>query len=501
MSIAEIHHPKNISEITFSNHFLLNSAIRDSLARLPEGSTDREKNRIKNGLTRRLGPFLDESFEIASQLDSKPYADHIKDITKLLDVKIGFISCPDGRISAIAQFDPGFARGHRRLQGLFDTRPSTSRTDEQVLTEWEIKAAIETYIVSRKIGQEVPEIVEFYGPHIFSSRPRHGCGAATEKLLKVPNTLISAMDYGAIYEYFEELGDNYRAFENVARNAGGKLTAIDTTHDAASQGLIFGLKLRYDEYGENMFDKSKSLRDNLEDMHNNKQILMTELLANELEESIREEARSRFIFNDINIENTKLLATNLINIGQIAKTLTEKHKATNFDFIPNGIKGGLSEKALNTLAYTAIRNCVFRVLTGYGDKLQDHKEQFVSIGTPMPGPFNVNNQSLSQANYDHSGIPTLLKVARGVAPSLGINPEEEATVMLVTAEFDPEENIDTEIRMKNRILKQSFVESQAAEIRAKYAEEIKYGKLVVIGTLCNPKEKRITHISNSALVK
>ena len=485
-------------------------AKQDALARLPENASEQARARIENAVTKRLTPYIEEGKVIGRQITTNEYKNFAESTKAFLNVDIGAVGCSDGRIVAPAIATPRIAHVHRRIQGMPETRKSTGRDKAHVMEDPLISASIKNSIDQRRQAGKNPELVEFVGPHIFSADPGHGCGAAAAK--------VESMDYGAIKEYFDELGEGFYAFNKNAELARGKGTTFDLTHDAYSQGLIFGLKNAYDnatQANSEMFDHSKSLRKNLINMHNNKQILMTELLRRELKDEIAQKAAKKGVFK-LNLKNAEQFAHNYMTIGTIAREITEEHEKTGFSWIPDALKQddvdlsiSKSPNAIRALAYTAVQNCVYTELGNIQPSkhsLLRHPEQLIRVGN-IGHAFNRNTIPFIQVtptgilrDKDLEGVKALHGLATKFLPDQGINLEEEARVIIVTGEYDESMYTKPEFAMKEKCRVESIVMENAAMIRNALmtdrveSQSIREGRTVVIPTLHKPDSREMTHV-------
>ncbi len=489
---------------------LVNAAKKDALIRLPDKAEVAARERVTTAIENRFGPYIEESKEISRQLNTEEYQSYIREIDDFLDVTYGSVVCPDGRILAISFFDPRVGRINRRLAGMPDVRRSTEDA-APVLDDPTISAAIGNAIIDREEAGGSTDVVEFIGPHISSENPDHGCGATKGKVTGKGRPAKTAMKYGGIYAYFDELGDEFVAFDTVAKRAGGTGWTFDMTHDAYSQGLIFGLKKVYDEKNKHMFDPQASLRENLKKLHENGNILMTELLDERFEGAIIEAAQVRGI-TQINSRDPKNLAENVMTIGHIAKEITQQEEESGFDWIPqhlrtyhNEFSGEEESKPANvirTLAYHAIRNSVYRILSGIplGEHdLLEHPEQLIRVG-PVGAAYNVETIPFIQVTPDGElkqkdvdGVKKLYGLSEGILPELGVDFEKEGRVIVTTGEHDTTIYRDPKIANSALLKEKKIVQNNAAKLRDEFSEGIPTGDTVIIGVVYE-KNTAIAHI-------
>lgn len=481
-------------------HQLLVQASHDALSRI-KSLTPEVTGRIQTALERRFLPYAIENESIAKQLESPEYRKFVKEIDAFLDAKVGFGACPDGRVSPFSLADPKVASIHRRLQGLPETRQSTTEEHVWVLDDPDLAASIKTDMQEREEEGKSNELVEFVGPHIHSSHPAHGCGACIGKLAAKGRTPELGMRYGGIAEYFEELGDGFNAFDNVVKIAGGKGTTFDLTHDAYSQGFIVGLRNEYKNFNKNL-----SLRQNLELLAARKKILMTEKFDEIFTQNIIDESTKMGVEGYIDVSDYEQFGKNAMLIGRIAKKITIQEEAKGYRWIPESIKDGKSQTAVRVLAYHAIRNTVYRVL---GDiqpgqhMLQEHPEQLIRVG-PIGSDYNIRNIAFVQStprgrlqSGDIEGVDKLYNLSYGILRKLGADLQREGRIILITGIYDSTHHASRKSARAELNEVESVVLNNAAWIRKKFAESIQTGEAIVIGCLFDPLTRRLTHVLSS----
>ncbi len=480
------------------------SATRDALSRLPEGNGHEARARILRGIENRFKPTVLESEEIADQLKTPEYLHYKEEIAEFLDwARIGIIVCPDGRINPyLAISDPGVMVFHQRLAGKPEVRPSSGTQGGMTLNDPNITGGLVTAVRKRReINPEV-EMIEFIGPHIYSEEPEHGCGALKLQVSKNERSTTS-MRFGGIERYYDELGAGFDAFNNAATNnreLGVPSTTFDISHDIHSQGLIFGIRSTYPEFNPN-----KSLRENLVEQHREGKIVMTEFLDDTFKARIHDVAESMFgpdheIANPL--DSTRL-AQNIMKIGRIAKAITLEEEARGFDFIPEDLIKDATPTAKRVLAYTLIRNVVYRRLAdiraGHHPLLK-HNEETIRVGSG--GPRNIDHVSFvigaPNGQLRESDIDDVFaledNILRGTLKSeKNVDPEKEAAIIVVGTTFDPSKYIDEETAQAERDIAFSTVGNNAARIRNMRPNDIRNGYRVVIGAFFGP-DRTITEI-------
>lgn len=479
---------------------LFNTARKDALARIKNPNFEIQ-SRIENALKRRFLPYIIENEIIASQLETQEYKKFIKEIDSFLGAKVGIGACPDGRVSPFSLVDPRVASVHRRLQGLPETRESTTEDNCWVLNDPDLAASITTEIQERIEEGKNPELIEFLGPHIDSQTPKHGCGACIKKFLKDGRVPDTAMLQGGIAEYFNELGEGFYSFDKAAEFAGGKGTTFDLTHDSYSQGFIVGLRDTY-----SLFDPELSLRQNLTELARNRKILMTESLDRSFGQMILDEARKIGANGFIDTTDYTKFGFNAMLIGRIAKKITIDEETKGYKWIPDSIKEGKSETAIRVLAYHALRNVVYRTLGEIipgQHTLQQHPEQLSRTG-PIGSDYNTRNiafvHSTPRGRFtedDIDGTKSLYDLSYDILREQGTDLTKEGRIILVTGIYEETHHANKKLAKKQYNEVASVVLNNAAWIRKRFKGGIQTGDTIVIACLFDPLTKRLTHVLES----
>lgn len=486
-------------DIVKSVQKLTEQAREDALQRVP--LNPEVQNRVNNAIERRFKPYVTEGEVISTQLSTSEYQGaFVPETDTFLGALVGIIVCPDGRLLIIQLGDPKVARTSRRLRGKPLVRSSTrGENNRMVPDDPYLSSSITTELQRRGKTIAVPEMIQQLGPHIDSVHPEeHGCGDKTAEVISWGHTPEIGMEYGGIAHYFESLGEGFYAFDNTAKNAGGRGTTIDVTQDTHSQGLIFGLRNVYKS-----FNSSISLRENLELLSRNKIILMTEFLDQIFSERIIREAKKRGVNEPVNMHDYFNFASNAMLIGRIARELTREEEAEGFSWIPRPIREDKTETALRVMAYHALRNSAYRILGGIkpgNHSLIRHPEKLIRIG-PIGADFNVENipfiESTVPGPFQESDIKAVEKLyglSYKVFREQGIDLREEARIILVTGIFDPDVYATEEKARAELTLVTHIVQNNAAWVRERFKRSIQTGETVVLGGLYKPGTRTLTHI-------
>lgn len=487
-------------ETETAQHPLVRAAISDALSRLPEKHSLEAESRIRRGIENRLGPAILESEIIGDQLSSPEYKNYVAEMNEFFQgAKVGTVICPDGRINPYLSLgDPSVMAFHQRLAGIPEVRPSTSSAEGYVLNDPNITGALVSSVRRGKKKNAGMELVEFLGPHINSDAPSHGCGAlgiivGKDQLIEI------GMRFGAIDRYYRDLGNGFFAFNNAAssiKELQVPSTTFDISHDAHSQGLIYGLRDVHKDFNANL-----SLRENLVNASNQGEIVMTEFLDHAFRDKIVE------IDNTIYPEGGKVepldptkLAENIMRIGRIAKEITKQEEEKGFQFIPRDLIEGKSDTAKRVLAYMLIRNVVYRTLSNIqpgNHALMEHNERWIRVGSSGPSnighvPFVLRTQG-SLRDGDIQEVFALESILRDSLKRIGVKPLDEATVIVVGATFDPSIYASRDIAQEQKDVTFSTVGNDAARIRNARPADIENGNRVVLGALfCS--DRTITEI-------
>lgn len=462
---------------------------------LPETTTREARERVNNALSNHLLPYIEESEIIASQLASPEYQTFTEEVSEYLDADIGLVECPDGRIVLLALVDPGVAKTHRKLQGLPTTRKS-GRDGTPVIEDAQLVGRIAKGFKDRVKKGKTPKLIEFLGPHIHSGVPEHGCGACMAKLESIGISREVGMKFGGIDLYFDELGEEFWAFNNNAQRAGGNAETFDLVHDVYSQGFIVGLRNE-----DKNFDPEQPLRINLLNLAKQGKILMTELLDNQFSPLILETAEKLGLPKSFSVKDYTRIAENAMQTGRIALEITKQQEKEGFSFIPEAVRQGKSEIAIRALAYHAIRNVVFRVLgnvTAGSHDWEEHEETLLRVGPVGPNTLNnivfslyVNGEFAEEDKRlaDVKKLYDLLYGAYKNNPKNKIDLKKEGRVILVVGEYD--EDIDKE---REDSINQAILHN-ANSIRETLPGGIKTGDLAVVALRFNPRTRRFSAIA------
>lgn len=469
-----------------STETLIAAAKKDALARV---DNKRAKERIETGIENRLKPYLSESIVIANQINDERYLNYVGELSNYLGTNIGIVACPDGRIIGPQIAAPRLVNLHRRLAGIPDIRKSTlNQENGYVLDDPYMSASISDRI--RK-NREKP-LIEIVGPHIDSENPLHGCGALKIITTSTGSSAQTAMAYGGIPKYFEMIGNGLSAFSNAAEKAGGKGYVVDATHDAYSQGLIFGLKSVYDQKGADaMFDRDINLRENLLQLHNNKKIVMTELL----DETLKQEVLNKFAQTGesslLELRNPRNLAKNMQIIGRIAMEINQSMESAGFPFIPDSLKVS-DDKVNKTISFIAIRNSVYRILGNIkpgNHNLLHHPEQIIRVG-PVGAAYNVETIPFTQVTppgelrpQDIDGVKKLYGLSETILPTLGADLNKEARIIVATGEFNAKDYSSDQVANRNHENAIAVTRNNAAHLRSEFNDGVKNGEVAIISML------------------
>lgn len=502
---AEIQHEYEgkIEQEVLDNAFeLILTARKDALKRVSDPENPEIKRRVDSSLGRVL-PYVVEAKVIARQTESEPFKEFVRETKNFLNAEIGFCQCPDGRIDPESLTDPDVADFTRRLKGAPQTRLSSEdpRKCMYVLDDPDLAASM-NFKMEKRLGENKnAESIEGVGPHIFSRNPSKGCGAATGETVDRGHAKAVGMKFGGIFEYYEELGDGFYAFNNNAEIAGGKGTTFDITPDHFTQGFFVGIRDHLHE-----FDKSKNLLQNLQHLQREGKILATEALDDVFAEEIDALASDVGItsYTDLNLDDPTQYARNFMLVGNIARKITQSHEQDNqFEWIPDAIRNEKSETAVRFLAYTAIRNVVYRriknIRPGNHDLLE-HPEQLLVAGPIVPRsrktiPFMEKTARGQFRQEDIDGVKKLYDLLEGVLENHhGADLNVEGRVIFVTGEYDDLMSDDEDKLQRERHRVAAVTKNNAGAIRGRYPDAIQNGEMIVISALVKPSTKDILSV-------
>ncbi len=476
------------------DHPLVEAAIEDALSRLPEHHSVEAEARIKRGIRNRLGPTLVENEIIQAQIFSPEYQSFAIDeiIPFLNGAKVGASPCPDGRINPYYSMgDPEVVVFHQRLAGIPETRPSTSsEEDTYVLSDPNITGSMIDSIDRRREKYPDVELVEELGLHLRSDIPTKGCGALKMMIARKQHPAFG-MRFGGADHYYKDLGPGFHAFNNTAeRILGVKATSFDISHDVYSQGLIFGLRDAIDG-----FDEEKTLRENLFDMHRHRRIVMTEELGDVFHDQIHKVDTQLYPEGDIiDPSDPHHLAANIMRIGRVAKAITMEAEQNGYAFLPHHLIKDATPTATRVLAYTLIRNTVFRQLAqikaGH-HSLLDHNERSIRIGSSGPinvdhVPFVLRTPSGTLREQDIQEAFALEGILREALEDIGVEAEDEAAIFVVTETYDQTMYSNDRVAKREHEIAYATAGNNAAMLRNRRREDVNNGAVVFLGALIGP---------------
>lgn len=481
-------------------HPLVQQAIEDSLSRLNPRFRNRDAEaRVIDGITYALAPYTEESEYIARERNSRLHQAYLGEVIAFNPNALeGAIACPDGRNDmGYILGGPGEIKIDRRIGAIPEIRKSTQE-DEVVIDDPDLSSNIETAIAEKTITADKPELIEYVMPHIISTHPDHGCGYLKGETQEEGFAPGLGMTHGGIEEYIARvsspLDSHHRldlrwetAFANNARRAGAKGTTFLAIADHYSQGLI----LAPFDIAEKI-DPNKSLRANLEALHESGDILMTEALDGAIHQRVLDLAASMGQVGNIDYRNYKNLIANTMLIGRVAMEITVDMEKNGFSFLPPSIIKDASATALKALAFRAIRNSTFRILSGLtkgNHPHMRHPERFVragSSGAEYNSQYVPFVQRTTEGRFEESDVKRVKKLYDLLTATLlerGTNLEQNGRVITITGEVNPQHFKNAQIAERYIRAEKAFIAHNASIFRDKYERSIASGQTIVIGVL------------------
>ena len=501
---------------------LLALAIPDAYTRLSERAGARGRERVRNGLRNRLGPYLEEISIIADQRDplkTPAHADSTKQINDYRNgVKVSMTVCSDRRKGASAVALPQTDTIHRRPGGIPEFRESTASPDkkEYVMKDPVIAASIWYNAEKQERDGKKPKFYEKIVIHTdCAAGKKVACAKAADE--GRPQPTGEELEMQSLESSFDDVREPMSGFDTDIKRAGGEGLTVLSVFDIYSQGEIYGLEYVYDEKksrGEKLFDRNKSLRENFQEMEKNGKILRTEALDRKLLNDNPDLARIKQlidanIISPLDIKSPENHAESMGQIGEVTIELTRRYEEkNNFTWIPEAMRKNIQDPdLLRSLAVDMIRNSVRRILAdiepGNHDRLK-HPEELTRIGS-TGGALNEQHPSfiistpggqLRQQDKDAARI--IIPLQGHVADELGIDREKEAQVVIITEEYDADDYnpAKPELARKAYHEKTALVKYNAAEIRNLFPEEVADGRIVVVAAL-HDRSRRMTHVVSS----
>lgn len=480
-------------------HPLIQQAIEDSLARLDPHRRNRStETRIIEGITYALAPYIEESEYIARERATARYKTFLsEEISFNPDALEGAVACPDGRMDMTYMIGgPGEVKIDRRIGGIPDVRKST-QTDEVVINDPDLSSNIETAVAEKLVKTSEPEIIEYVMPHTISTNPDHGCGYLSGETEDEGFAPGSGMTLGGLEQYFARVQNPLAthskldlkwesAFANNARRAGARGTTFLAIADHYSQGLVF---TPFDIVER--LNPDTSLRANLEALNERGEILMTETLDGAIHQQVVDLAIKMGQNGHIDYRNYKELINNSMLIGRVAMEITSGMEE-GFNFIPSLIIKDATPTAIKSLAFRAVRNSTFRILSGLtkgSHPHMRHPERFVragSSGAEHNSQYVPFVQRTTEGRFEDSDIARVRKLYGLLTKTLlerGTNLEQNGRVIVITSEVNPQDFRSPQITEKYLRAERAFIAHNASIFRDQYERSIATGQTIVLGVL------------------
>lgn len=465
------------------------------------------KSRVTTALANRFKPYILEAEIIAHEMLTPAYIAFKDETRQFYGALVNVVACPDGRISLLSLTDPRAAYVHRVLRGQLPTRLTTSKGELPIPANTDLRAGVWTVLerIRKKYHVKKPKLVTLMGPHIDSEHPLHGCGAAAAALSGVGSGMpaaLATMRYGGARNYFRVMQQNGElyALDNFAKIAGGDGTTIDYTHDLHSQGVIIGLGTAWKYLKE-----GQSLRQNLLRLHEEKRLVMSELLLDGYRKKILEEASSRdpqfARAKRLDYRDPAAFAQNAILIGRVTQELTQEEEKREYPFLPQAIRR-LDEIAQRIAAYHLLRNTVYLVLGGIEPGkhwLLHHPEQVLRIG-PIGADFNVKTVAFIEtappmfSTSDMQSAFALYGLMERFLPALDVDLTREARIIMVTGGFDPSIYKDEKAIEQEYDKVATVVIDDAAKVKMMVKRAIAEGAAIVIPMIHHTENRSIIDV-------
>jgi hypothetical protein len=471
-----------------------------SMSRLGKDHPKQAEARVLTAIRTRVGPMIRETRESARQAENLALQAEILETKGYFECAVpGANACSDGRLlPAFAIANPNIVTTHQTPGGIPKTRESTTYKGEYTLDDSVTQGAVAKDVRKTKEDNDGDaESIQELGIHINSTDPLNGCGAVRRAIESIRRP-ESGMRFGGIewyYEASEMAGERFFAFDTFARTLEIPSRTFDISHDIYSQGLIWGIRDAYQD-----FDRDRSLRENLVLMHDQGRVVMAEQLDTAFGERIHAmDARFFGEGDKINPFDYRHLAENLIRIERTARTLAREEERTDFSsFLPKGLIKDVSPVAARVLAYTLLRNIVYRTLAEIqpgNHPLIKHNERSISVRIgKAKTPIAVENIPLvvkTQGDLSQGDIDNVFfledKVLRHALEEIGVGAGREAAVVIVSATSDSSIYVDEGKAAGPRSEIFSTVGNNVARIiNARHEADIKEGYRIVVGTLLGP---------------
>ncbi len=453
----------------------ITSALRKNLLNDAPANT---RSEIKAGVLRAT-TVIAESEIIAEQVGLRPYQNYLRELKNFLDgnepgkVSTEWWACPDGRIPLTSLGDLLNIHLHKRLGGVPDAQQTLSRDQD---TYHHLRDRLSAHLTDPN-----NTVVAIRGFHFNSTRMTHGCGYETAK--------VGMEDYvkgAGIGEYLQEAGTSLDSL------APGRMQTFFVAHDIYSQGLAIGAPEAFHAIEEN---ENSNFRDKLLAAHENGQICLTERLDDTYSNAIYMLANNIARGMKVPLDNKpEHFARNNILIGRVAMLLTRATERNGYDFLPDAVKTDVDLQSLRVLAYHALRNVTWRVLSNIipGEHTyMHHEEQGIYFGptgpdvlTQMFGKRHIGSQVTEQ---DFTDLNAIISLQQGFMTH---RHETGAIPLFVTESVYPHE-ISNRLTFDGCIAR---LQQKEMQIKNYYKAMIDNGELIVIPLIMDPETRDILYL-------
>jgi hypothetical protein len=470
-----------------------------SMSRLGKDHPKQAEARLLTAIGNRVEPMIRETRESARQAENPLLQREVLETKEALECAVlGINECSDGRLlAAFSEANPDIVTTHQTPGGIPNTRHSTTHEGAYTLDDSITQGAVAKDVrLTQDANKGDAELIQKSGIHIDSNNPLNGCGYVREEIEKRQRP-ESGMRFGGIEWYYEAsgmAGERFFAFDTFAKTLRIPATILDISHDIHPQSLVWGMRNAYHD-----FDRDKSLRENLFLMHDQGRIVMTERLDDAFAEKIHEMDAHFFGEADtINPFDYRKLAENLARIERAARTLTQEEEKTDFSsFLPKSLIRDFSPIAARVLAYTLLRNTVYRTLAEIkagNHPLVKHNETSISVRVDKAKtPILVENVPLvvkTQGDLTGGEIGNIFfledKVLRHALEGKGVSVGKEAAVITVSATSDSSIYMPGKAVGPRSEIFSTVGNNVARIINARDEADIKEGYRIVVGMLLGP---------------
>lgn len=432
-----------------------------------------EKRKEVGHLARRqFGAFMIEAGEIADQINTSRYREHVRKEQEFLGTQSQFGTCSHSKIPSYHLVSPLVTEIERWPGGVIDlTRPGLAKVEN------------------------LP-VVMFTGTHVNEEDPTKSCSFTVENARRAGANDESLSRDGGLTKYLKDLRGGFDAVKEEARKTGGKaVVPISTIYVEDTGEIVLGAQTVFDQEGEGMF-RDRTLRQNLDRLQEEGKILRTGKLC-------KDRKFRNDIFATLNAANwspptdildPNAIAKNLITIGSVAMRVTRNYENTKggFDFIPKHLLTG-DPDIDRTIVYEVLKNVTSILLGDISKKGQVIPETNITrIGTEGPA-HQLRRRSGIITLHEREISPDALEAARYLEADIRTPAREDGPeIIFITSDIPSSTDFSHPYdEQKARAAAVRKVDADTAFVKTLMEEQIWNGEKLVLRGIFDRQTKKM----------